>query len=376
MYKKIFLSNLRVLFLALSCFVIPLSISLILIAKGNISRLSASSALLFIIAIYLLLKKIRLSYVLAMLMLAISLLTISILKLPQLKNKAESKFQSIFFQDPPPGSNLCNLVTEIDFLQLGSFVIPLLDPYLTFDKSMHLRRMLLNIYNELESDDEFANTSSALCSCYREIIGLPNRYFHLFSYIPNQAESKPMPVLLFLHGSLGNFKGYLWILRELAERDNIAIVAPTFGAGNWDNEDGIEAINLAMQYIRNNKELDASRITFAALSNGGIGAGKFIKKNPIDVQGLVLLSAVTWPNLDSPNDLVQFWGNKPILILHGNNDERIPSYILNNLYNQYMSFGMKVTAHFFNNEDHFVFFSKRKETIEIISGWGNSQKLW
>lgn len=145
-----------------------------------------------------------------------------------------SKLQSVF----PPGRHYARwtpvgLVPEMDQMKLGADLTPYSDALMTRAKAERMKALFLTAYREMQQDPEFVAVGSVMGHGYVDAFGFPFNDRHLFSYVPGHKPGQKLPVILFLHGSCGNFKAYLWTWKRFADDHQIAIVAPTFGFGNW-----------------------------------------------------------------------------------------------------------------------------------------------
>jgi pimeloyl-ACP methyl ester carboxylesterase len=268
------------------------------------------------------------------------------------------------------------LVPEADQLLLGAKVAAVLDPLLTFSRGNRLSGLTKQIYRELAADDDFALAPSALGTCYQEVLGRGATRGPLLVYRPSVSQATALPVLLFVHGSLGNFRAYSWILKALADQRKLAIVAPSFGAGNWYKPGGLETLQDALDYIQEQPDLDPSKVTLVALSNGGIGAGMLAQHAATRLQSIVLISAVLWSQHFGTPDFPAIWGTKPLLLLHGQEDERVSIDNLKKYSQAFEAANLAVSRIWYPEEDHFLFFSKRKELLADIDRWGCTLKQW
>ncbi|MDB6003532.1 MAG: hypothetical protein JWR15_519, partial [Prosthecobacter sp.] len=144
-------------------------------------------------------------------------------------------------------SSIGSLLPENDQIHLGYAVAVAFDPFFTRRQHTELSAMTDKIYAEIGAVPEFTAVGSALPSIYREICFEEFRDGHYFHYIPARVDrSKPTPTLVFLHGSGGNFKAYIWLLSKVADELGIAVIAPSFGMGNWEKPGGYEVITGAI----------------------------------------------------------------------------------------------------------------------------------
>jgi pimeloyl-ACP methyl ester carboxylesterase len=289
---------------------------------------------------------------------------------PPGKNTPDAQIQSHYIK--PAGyhrMSIANLVPEIDQLLLGSYVIPLIDPYLDARQAERVRQVFLDVYRPMREDQDFNQLGSVLGYMYRDMFfGLP-KGTHFYEYIPAASTNSPVPVMVFLHGSLGNFKGYLWVLKDLADSKGMAIIAPSFGVGNWHKPGGTNLVELVRRYCTEHPRLDGSRMYLAGLSNGGKGVTRAAKTESDAYQGLILLSAVIEPAVIMDREFVNGWRNKPILIIHGTCDRRLPVSQVETCAEILKRNGSMVTTEYYPGEDHYLFFSAGYEVRYDIVKW-------
>lgn len=285
---------------------------------------------------------------------------------PLLGSSVSSKFMG---EADYQRASIANLVPEMDQLLLGTYIIPALDPRMNKTNTLELRTQVREVYSEMSHSGEFDCLGSVMNQSYKDIlIGHPE-IGHFYEYIPKQVSRERMPVVIFLHGSLGNFKGFLWVWKRIADAQGIAIVAPTFGAGKWNTHDGEVAIELARRYCVANPRFDPDRIFLAGLSNGGRGVCLGAQRSPNTYQGLIFISPVLDTKLLLTDNFVKTWKDKPILILHGTSDNRIPIDYIDEAVDAMKGVGMQVESQIYEGQTHFLFFTFRKQIQERIGRW-------
>ena len=185
-----------------------------------------------------------------------------------------------------------------------------------------------------------------------------------------------MRTIVFLHGTGGNFKGYLWVLAELADRCHAVVIAPSYGTGDWRSADVTTIIQRAMETISPKVQIDSADVHVMGLSNGGLGVSQLLRAAPGKFKSLVFLSPVfDGRELDR---LSQVGRAKlpPILVLSGDCDDRIPpSYVDASVrLIRSNSASASPTVRFIAGANHFAIFTRRRELVATLSDWLEQQR--
>lgn len=266
-------------------------------------------------------------------------------------------------------SSMGSILPEIDQIHLGYAVASAFDPFFTQKQRRELSAMTDAIYAEIRADADFTATGSALPSIYREMTLGQFRDGHYYHYIPAKVDrTKPAPTLVFLHGSGGNFKAYIWLLSKLADELGITVIAPTFGLGNWEKKGGYETITRTIADAGKHAAIDPDHIHLMGLSNGGKGLCLAESADGPKFRSLIFLSAVLHTRI-RPAELAARLHPRPVLILSGGSDDRVPWEYVSDYAETFKTGGLDVTTHRFAGEDHFVFFRKRAEVLQLVSAW-------
>lgn len=267
-----------------------------------------------------------------------------------------------------------SVLPEIDQIHLGYAVASAFDPYFTQKQRRELSALTDAIYAEIRDAADFTAAGSALPSIYSEMTFGQFRDGHYYHYIPTKVDrAKPTPALVFLHGSGGNFKAYIWLLSKLADELGITVIAPTFGLGNWEKKDGYEAITRAIADAGKHAAIDPDHIHLMGLSNGGKGLCLAESAEGPKFRTLIFLSTVLHDRI-SPSTLAARLKGRPALVLSGGSDDRVPWDYVSGYAEKLAKDGMSVTTRCFEEDDHFLFFRKRTEVLQLISRWiSNSQ---
>jgi poly(3-hydroxybutyrate) depolymerase len=269
---------------------------------------------------------------------------------------------------------LPNLVPEIDQLKLGSFVIRHLDPLIDRGESCRIRDLFLGIYREMEKDQAFSRAGSALGMCYEDIFLDRRRLLHFHQYVPRHLGRTSYPVLIFLHGSMGNFRGYTWVLKELADMKGLAVIAPTYGCGNWYRDEQCSVLTAVLDHCLADPELDESAVYLAGLSNGGTGVTRAIVRQGQRYAGFILVSPVLEQRVIATPSFASNAAGRGFLIIQGEEDDRIPAGAVREREDDLRRRGLSVTSHYYPGEDHFLFFSQRSRVIKDMADWIGGQE--
>jgi predicted esterase len=181
-----------------------------------------------------------------------------------------------------------------------------------------------------------------------------------------------LPCLIFLHGLGGNNKSCLWVLSKLSKQTKCAVIAPTFGLGNWDKPGSAEfVIDVAHEAIAT-LPLDRKKIFLMGYSNGAMGVTRAVVKEPGLFKGIIYLSPITEDELFSPKEFSRSAKECKFLFLHGGCDERIPRSLVEVSVASLKRLGCNVQLKVYNNEDHFLLFSQQEAVINDIAEYINA----
>jgi len=265
--------------------------------------------------------------------------------------------------------SLWNIIPEVDQVAVGMNVLPLGDPYVDFDKAKRMRSLTAPIYEELERDAGFGSLGSVMGMAYSELFRGEFRTGHYYVFLPRASERKQLPCLMYLHGMGGNRKSHLWVLSKLATKMQCAIVAPTFGLGNWDQAGGAELIvDVAREAIKT-LPIDPERLFLLGYSNGAKGVTRAVVKAPELFHGLIYLSPVTEDEFFSSREFLLDHKSRRILFLHGGQDKRIPQEFVSSAVALLRHHGCNVQLKVFDDEDHYLILSQREAVTDDIIEW-------
>ncbi len=277
---------------------------------------------------------------------------------------ARSTVASHYLRDPYRRLATTNLLPEIDQIKLGTYLVPLVDRHLDQAAARRLRGQCMALYRELERDHALRALGSAMGYAYSDSDG-----GHLYEAVPAHPAGERLPAVVFLHGSFGNFKAYLHLWRRMAEAGRFLVVAPSFGFGNWNRPGGTAAVERARQRALA-LGADPARVYLAGLSNGGRGVTRVLAGERVDARryaGVILLSAVIEPEVIAEARLG--WRGLPVLVMHGQRDDRIPWPALEEGVQALRAAAAEVTLLADREEDHFLFFARPAQVQGWVEGW-------
>lgn len=291
---------------------------------------------------------------------------------PSGKTPPGARVQRIYFgHDPHPGlTAIANFVPEVDQLMFGFTVAMFVDPLLTSRQCRELKQLTAGLYDSLERDPAFHELGSAMSDTYADLLWLSGEHQQAYLYVPSGLDrTKPAPVLVFLHGSGGNFKAYLWLLSKVADRLNAVVIAPTDGMGLWPEADANAVIDRSLAAAARYVALDPRQIHLIGLSNGGLGVSRIGSSRAARFRSLMFLSPVI--DRTSIRDLgfLAAANSCPILILTGEADDRIPVDYVRTCALELQATGAKVTLQTVPGANHFLVFSHPDLVAATLESW-------
>lgn len=261
-----------------------------------------------------------------------------------------------------------NVIPEVDQVAVGTTLLPLFDPYVDLEKGRRMRSLQLSAYDVLEQDDGFHALGSVMGTAYRELAGVEFRTGHYYLFLPPVSEGERLPCLVYLHGLGGNNKSHFWVLTRISTRMKCAVIAPTFGMGNWDEAGGAElAVEVAREAIAT-LPVDPQRLFLLGYSNGALGVTRAAIKEPGLFEGLIYLSPVTEDELFFAPEFQAHCADSRILFLHGGRDRRIPRDLVERTAATVERLGCDVRLKVYD-EDHYLLLSQPEAVVGDVIEW-------
>ena len=253
-----------------------------------------------------------------------------------------------------------NVIPEIDQLKVGLSLAALGTPEIDSAEARRIRSLVLPLYDEMDKDADFRQLGSAMGMAYRDLCHLDFRTGHYYVFLPETSDGRRLPCLVFLHGMGGNIKPCFWVLSKLSSQTKCAVIAPTFGFGNWDRPDAAEFIVDVVHEALATLPLDPQKVFLMGYSNGAMGVTRAAVREPRLFKGLIYLSPVTEDELFSTPEFLTRKSNRKILFLQGGRDKRIPRSIVEGTVTSLKRLGCNVQLKLYDEEDHYLLFSQQE----------------
>ena len=219
-------------------------------------------------------------------------------------------------------------------------------------KLLSLRK---DLYHSINDAPRWRNVRSELGLMYLSILGLKPGYAHFYLYVPTTADSGSGAVLLFFHGSFGNFQLYPELMIPFAEKTGTIIVAPSGGFGNWAAPAEDEVISAVLTELRHIVDLDSKNVFVSGQSAGGVGVAKFMRAYPKTAAAL-LISPVIDSKLFSSLQ-AKLGGTQQQLhltVISGEQDEATRIGMVREAVRALRAAGLDVRLHEEPGEDHYL----------------------
>ena len=189
-----------------------------------------------------------------------------------------------------------------------------------------------------------------------DLVGLGPGPDHLFYYAP---EGPPRPLLIFLHGAMGNLQCYAEFWRQFCDRYGYSMVCPTFGFGYWQRPEGLQRALLAYEFAHRELSVLPGPALWIGLSNGAMGAVRVARHRPQLVGQLVLISPVL-----EPAEVGHLSMNP--LVLSGARDSLTWPRDVQLGVEAMKKAGLAPDLRWFPKEDHFLMFQQQETVFQAI----------
>ncbi|MBF0500582.1 MAG: prolyl oligopeptidase family serine peptidase [Candidatus Riflebacteria bacterium] len=264
------------------------------------------------------------------------------------------------------------LIDEADQVRLGGAVLPFLDPFMSREQGKNFAEIFNNSYAQLDQSSDFVQIGSTIGEAYSEMFLHTLPIGHAYIYRPSISIAQRCPVIVFLHGWLGNLKAYMWSWAKFADQHGFVIICPTFGNGRWKGTSADETLQWLNTIIRSDNSCDPDQVFVIGLSNGGTGVTGWATKLPNTYQGLVFISPVM-DGTDAP-EFAAAVGSRSVLVVHGGKDNRIPPAYVRQHVSSMTERGLCVRSICYADEDHVLILSSSDRLKTDLLAWMNIGK--
>lgn len=263
-----------------------------------------------------------------------------------------------------PGYSPWNVIPEIDQIAVGINLLRLRQ--VNAPEATRLRSLVLPIYEAMDKDADFRALGSVVGMGYRELLRMEFRTGHYYLFLPETTSGEKLPCLIFLHGMGGNTKSCLWVL---SQQTQCAVIAPTFGMGNWDGPGGAEFVVEVAREALATLPIDPERVFLMGYSNGAMGVTRAAIQAPGLFKGLIYLSPITEDELFSTKEFSTRNQDRKILFLHGGRDQRIPRSLVEGTAGFLKRLGFDVRLKVYDEDDHYLLFSQPEVVLGDVLEW-------
>ncbi|MCI0699850.1 MAG: hypothetical protein L0241_02030, partial [Planctomycetia bacterium] len=181
---------------------------------------------------------------------------------------------------------------------------------------------------------------------------------HCYSYLPQEREpNEKFGLLVFLHGHGTNYLILLHALRSLCDRQRLILIAPSFGYGNWESTDSVEAVERATRFGLAAFDADPARVFLAGISQGGAGVSRAAEAYPDRFAGLIFISSTMETSVIGSQAFAEGWKGRPVLVIQGDRDRFVRPETVNAAVHRLEADEVKVTYHRDPEGGHFLFFA-------------------
>jgi len=256
---------------------------------------------------------------------------------------------------------LTNLVPEADQVAFAAELARLVDPRIDAAAARRIRNVSLPIYEAAAASAAFRDMGSIWAQAY-------GWQGHYVAVVPRGLAAGS---IVFLHGSVGNFASYWHALAPLAREHHTALFFPSGGFGMWPLPAAATAVDEVIDDSRRRFGLDAVAPVLAGISNGGLAVAGAMARGTQRFRGVVLISTVLRNDLVSEGIAAGRWSGMPVLLIHGDADDRVSLTSVLREADRLEAAGARVTRVVVAGEDHFLFNARTDLVLERLPEWMN-----
>lgn len=239
----------------------------------------------------------------------------------------------------------------------------------TEEECQLLRKMsphVVKIYEQIARDTEIEELPSALPYC---LSGTMAGGLHTFLHVPEDNAEKPAPLVVFLHGGVGNYKFYFYHLVKLARTNGFIVACPTLAGGKWREDRGRAICKTLLDRITAEYRVDRDCIFLAGISDGARGAFSLAAGDERSIGSHRLRGLIAVAGTPPVNYPMQSMADLPTLLFLSTVDRYYPITQGRKAVQSLRSLGCDITDVEFENEDHFFLLRRSEEVFPAMFDW-------
>ncbi len=178
------------------------------------------------------------------------------------------------------------------------------------------------------------------------------------------ASGEARAIMVFLHGSAGNFQAYPhWVYKHTSPR-GIVTVYPSWGFGDWPTERLAKRIKAVVTKVRQEHNAPELPVFVCGLSAGSIALLRMIGRGELRPDGAIAISG-------APSMFFEPWEERaaqvPLLLYHGKLDTHVRASSTRNWHARLAKYD--ATYRQIEDADHTLLFLRRDEIIPEAVEW-------
>jgi pimeloyl-ACP methyl ester carboxylesterase len=259
---------------------------------------------------------------------------------------------------------------EEDYVRLAIQLITRADPFMPRAEARAARARIDSLLSEVAKLPDYRGIARVAGRIPWRLLRGSLDHDHCYSYRPVlRATNERLGLLVFLHGHGSNYLFVVHALQLLCDRLRLALVAPTFGYGNWEATGGGEVVARATRFGLAASGADPARVFLGGISQGGAGVSRAAAAYPDLFAGLIFISPTMEPKvIDSPAFLTG-WKDRQVLVIQGERDRNVHPRTVDRAIELMFAGGVRVEQHRDPDGGHFLFFARLDELIDLIVAW-------
>lgn len=373
---------LSIVFIVLSIVMLPIALAAVVLlvqSEINHSRFFACGILSLFFAVYLLAKRflsdIGYSGTWAFMFFVITggLWGAAYVKSPKgFTDDPQSGFESVYSDEVfYPRWHPANLVAERDQVRLALFASAYAGMDFDDSRSSEARKALKSTYDDMTYlAPDLVDYGTQLPALYQSWGGKQTDQIHRYVYrSPKGSERPSMPVILVLHGHGGNIKAGPWAFKRLADEIGMAVVAPTFGKGDWESADAKNRLEEALAFIKRQPNLDSASVILAGYGTGGRGVLVGAQQLPHVFKGYVHISSPITEATIEPFTNSGSLKDLNTLVIHGARDRLVRAEEVEKATAILNRWQMPIIYQRFEDEGAVLLFKRNEDVMGRISTW-------